>query len=77
MLYSRKGIVAINEETGERKDFSSINAAARELSSTFRNIQVAAIYNGNVKGWKIYESAESIKQHIKDLEKQLEIVNNK
>lgn len=76
MLYSRKGIIAINEETGERKDFPSINAAARELESTFKNIQTAAIYNGYVKGWRVYESADTIRLHIKDLERQLEIVNN-
>lgn len=74
MLYKRKGIVAINERTGERKDFPSINAAARELMSTFKNIQTAAIYNGNVKGWKIFESADAIRQHIRDLEEQLLIV---
>lgn len=74
MINERKGIVIINVETGERKDFDSINAAARFLGATFCNIQKAGIYNGVCKGWKVYESADTIRQHIKDLEAQLKIV---
>lgn len=72
--YVHKAIVAINEETGERKEFSSINSAARELKATFGNVQRAAVYNGSVKGWRIYEDAKTIKAHIAALQEQLKVV---
>lgn len=71
MLNERKGVILINLETGERKDFPSINGAARFLGVVFHQIQTAALYNGNVKGWKVYESPETVRKHIKDLERQL------
>lgn len=72
--YKRRAIVLINEKTGERVDMSSINAAASFLGTNFSNIQRAAVYNGVIKGWRVYESAETIRQHIADLEAQLKIV---
>lgn len=69
-----RSIVLINEETKERKDFSSIYAAARFLGGQFMQIQRAALYNGAVYGWRVYESAESIRQHIRELKEQLAIV---
>lgn len=74
MINKRKGIVLIHVETGERKDFDSINAAARFIGTTFCNLQRTGIYNGVCKGWKVYESADTIRQHIKELEDQLKVV---
>ena len=71
---NKRVIILINEETGERKDCASINAAARFLSATFGNVQTAAVYNGVCKGWRVYESPESIRQHIKDYQAQLKIL---
>ena len=71
---NHRSIVLINEETRERKDFSSIYAAARFLGSQSMQIQRAALYNGVVYGWRVYESAESIRQHIRELKGQLAIV---
>lgn len=72
--YKRRAVVLINEETGERLDFESINAAAAWLKTNFSNVQRAAVYNGIYNGWRVYESAETIRQHISDLERQLKIV---
>ena len=66
-----KGIILINKDTGERKDFPSVNAAAGFLQTNFSNVQRAAVYNGTWKGWKVYESPDSIRKHISDLENQL------
>lgn len=74
MANNKRAIILINEETGERKEYASINAAARFLSSTFGNVQIAAVYNGVCKGWRVYESPESIRQHIKDYQAQLKIL---
>lgn len=74
--YKKRAIVLINEVTGERKDFPSLNGAARFLGATFANVQTAAMYNGVCKGWRVYESADTIRKHIKDLEAQLKIVED-
>lgn len=74
MANNKRAIILINEETGERKECASINAAARFLSATFGNVQTAAVYNGVCKGWRVYESPESIRQHIKDYQAQLKIL---
>lgn len=71
-----KGIIVINEKTGERKDFPSVNAAAVFLQTNFSNVQRAAIYNGTWKGWKVFESPESIRKHIAELEEQLIVLES-
>lgn len=72
MAYIKREIILINEETNERINFKSLNAAARFLGATFSNVQTAAVYNGIVKGWRVYESPETIRKHIKVLQYQLE-----
>lgn len=74
--YNVRKIVLINEETGERKDCKSINEAARFLSAQFLHVQRAAMYNGMVKGWRVYEDPDTIRQHIADLEEQLKFLEN-
>lgn len=72
--YTKKAIVLIHEETGERLDFDSINAAAKRLNTTFFNVQRAALYNGVYDGWRVYESADTIRKHIDDLVCQLKVL---
>lgn len=75
--YKKRAIVIINEETGERLDFESVNAASLHIGTNFSNLQRAAMYNGLVKGWRVYESPDTIRKHIADLEEQLRIVEGK
>lgn len=72
--YKRRKIILINEKTGERLDFDSINSAAIKLGTNFSNVQRAAMYNGVYNGWRVYEGPETIRKHIQELEKQLRIV---
>ena len=76
MSYINIGIVLVNEETGEKKEFKSINAAARFLQTNFQSVQRAAIANGLRGGWRVFENAESIRKHIKVLEDQLKVVES-
>lgn len=69
-----RAVVLINEYSGDRRDFSSIYQACNFLGAQFLQVQRAMLYNGTVSGWRVYESADSIRQHIKDLEEQLKIV---
>lgn len=72
--YTRREIVLIHENTGERLDFDSINGAAKFLGSSFFNVQRAAMYNGTMGGWRVFESASSIRAHIDDLKCQLKVL---
>lgn len=68
----QKGIVLINEETGERKDFKSINAAAQFLGVPFQAIQIGATTNGVRSGWRVYFDEKTIRVQIASLEAQLD-----
>ena len=70
-MIKHRGIVLINTESGARKEFKSLNGAARFLGTTFFNVQRAAMYNGMLSGWKVYEDPDSIRKHIADLEAQI------
>lgn len=69
-----RAVILINEYSGDRKDFASIYQACNFLGAQFLQVQRAMLYNGEVNGWRVYESADSIRKHIKDLEGQLKIV---
>ncbi len=73
-MKENKAIIGINEETGERVVFKSINDAARNLGVNFDAVNKAADRNGTVKGWRIYPSADNIRRRIESLEYQLKIV---
>ena len=72
--YNKRSITLINETTGQRQDFDSINSAAKFLGSSFFNVQRAAMYNGIIGEWRVYESASSIRAHIDDLKCQLKVL---
>lgn len=76
-MNSSREIILISEETGERKAFPSINAAAVFIGSHFFHVQRAAITNGTLKGWRVYEGPDKIRKHIEELENQLKIIEKK
>ena len=75
-MKENKKIIGINEDSGEKRVFNSINSAARELGANFDAVNKAAERNGIVKGWRIYPSAENIQRRIALLETQLKIVES-
>lgn len=70
----KRGIILINTVNDEIKQFDSINGAAVFLGTNFSNSQRAALYNGVIKGWRVFEDPQAIEAHIKDLKKQLKIL---
>ena len=71
MINEAKSVIAVNIDSGERRDVSSINEAARFLGVQFQTVQTASYRNGSVKGWRIYPSPENIRRQIGLLENQL------
>lgn len=66
-----KKIIAINEETGERREHKSAWAFACEMGVTARSVLQAKERNGVCKGWRIYPSIEELKEKVAELERQI------
>ena len=67
-------VIAINEKTGERKEYGSVYALSRDLKVTNRAAQQAQERNGICCGWRIYDSPDRIRKHIKELEEQIKML---
>lgn len=76
MVKKAKKVIGINESTGEKVLFNSINEAARHIGSTFQGVQIAIMRNGIVRGWRVYDSPEVIREKIAALKKMLNFVEN-
>lgn len=74
MARQKRGVVAINEATGERKDFDSVYACAKALGVCVQAIQLAQGLGGVSKGWRIYDTPDKIRERIEELKNQLVIL---
>ena len=73
MKQNRK-VIAINEQTGERKEFGSVYAFSKDLGVTIHAAQQAQERNGVCCGWKVYDSPDRIRERIKELEAQIKML---
>lgn len=67
-------IIAINEATGERREFISVYAFSKEMGVTTRSAQQARERNGVCCGWRVYDNPERIRERIKELEAQIKML---
>ena len=67
----RRPVTAINEETGERKQFSGLYEAGKAIGAGHVQVLYALLCNQAVKGWRVYDSPKKIRERIKELEDQL------
>ena len=68
----KTGLVLINEQTGERRDFASQNEAVRYIGTTYQNLQMARLRCGTVQGWRVYDTPEGLRAQIKELQARLD-----
>jgi len=68
-------VIAVNEKTGERKEFSSAYECATQLGTGHCNVLAALGRNGVCFGWRLYDTPEFLRARIEELEKQLENVS--
>ena len=73
MAKGRK-ILAVNCDTGERKEFQSAWAFACAMGVTGRAVEQAVERGGVCAGWHIYDAPERIREKIARLKEILEIV---
>lgn len=67
---SRK-IVAVNVESGKRKEFNRSIDCASFLGVGHANIRQAVERNGSCRGWRLYDAPEYIRKKIEILQGQL------
>ena len=76
MAREKRGVIAINETTGERKEYESVYSAAKSLGVSIQAVQLAQGLCGVCKGWRIYDEPERIRERIEALKNELVIVEN-
>ena len=68
---AKRRVIAINVETGERREYDSVYECGQALDVSFQAIQLTLDRRGVCKGWKIYDTPEKIREIIGILEEQL------
>ena len=67
-------MIAISEKTGERKEFSSVYAAAKELKVSHTHVLIALALGACVKEFKVYDTPENIRKRIEELGVQIKML---
>lgn len=71
-----KPVIAINNETHERKLYNCVIECAQSLRVSSSAVLVAVARNTSVKGWRLYDTPDNIRQRIYDLEKQIVLLES-
>lgn len=71
MRKAKRKVIAINQATGERKEFDGVNAAARAIGVAHPQILIALSMGQVVKGWRVYDEPSRIRENILLLEAQI------
>lgn len=72
----KRKIIAINEDTGERKEFDSEYALAKELNMSISAVQITRLRGTAAKGWKIFDTPDAIRKRIAILEEQIALLES-
>lgn len=64
-------VVAINQATGERREFETVSECAVFLHTMSAGVSQALNRNGVCLGWRLYDSADNLRKRIAELQKQL------
>ncbi len=76
MARQTRPIIAINEQTGERREFGGLYAASKEFGVSHVTVLLAVVANQAVKGWKVYDTPEKIRKRIEELENQIKMLES-
>lgn len=72
-MQARK-VIAIHEQTGERREFVSAWAMSQEIGVTHRAVIQALERGGTCKGWKVYDTPEVIREKIWEMKEQIKML---
>ena len=67
-------IIAINEKTGEKRVFSSLYAAAKELGVNSGCVVTSLATGTLVRDWHVYDTPDNIRKRIAELEETIKML---
>lgn len=70
-------VIAINEESHERREFNGAYAAGKFLGVSTSHIHISIATGSAVKGWKVFDTPVRIRERIKELEEQIKMLEGK
>ena len=76
MARETRPVIAINEQTGERKQFDSVYAAGKGLKASHTQVLICMALGTAVYGWKVYDTPENIRKRIQTLEETIKYLNS-
>ena len=76
MERKKRPIIAINIKNGEVKQFASETEAGKGLGVAPQAIQIARMWGGTCKEWRVYDTPENIGKRIARLEEEIEYLNS-
>ena len=74
MERAKRKVIAVKD--GEVRHYDSTYACAQALGVSTQAVQQAQVWMGTCNGWKIYDSADIIRERIKVLQEALELVES-
>lgn len=74
MARQTRPIIAINEETGERREFGGLYAASKVFGVNHVTVLLAVMAGQAVRGWRVYDVPEKIRERIKQMEQDIEML---
>ena len=73
MARQQRETILINND-GERREYASEYAAAKALGVSVQSVQQAKRWNAALKGWRVFDTPEKIKERISELKEQIKFL---
>ena len=74
MARQTRPVIAIHEETGERRDFSGLYETGRVLGVGHVQVLMSIMSGQAVRGWRVYDVPEKIRERIKQMEQDIKML---
>ena len=69
-------VIAVNCETKEKRRYVNICACAADLGVSTQNVLQQLNRNGKIGAWRLYDTVDSLKRRIFELERQIKEVES-
>lgn len=74
MERAKRKVIAVNENTGERRAYDSVYACAKALGVRIQLVQQAQSLSGCAKGWRIYDTPDRLRERIAEMQEQIKML---
>lgn len=67
-------VIAINPETGEKKEFNGISEIAKDAGVTSAAVCQALDRGGTILGWNVYDEPDVLREKIRKLQETIKML---